>query len=213
MKLQCAIVCRFSFITLMLVRSLSNLLWYNFKMYAYIDESGDTGTSSKSSRYFILTAVLFETEDIPKKIIRTIYNKLKHSRNNNIPLHTRNEKHEVKKLLLSFFINKKIKIITCVCNKAKNKSPHYLAHELLAQKLAEKNVLKVYMSQRETNKSINEKLKKYFLDLHILVSMTRPTHMYELQLADFASWVIFQKFEKNEESYSSNLDIEIVKPF
>jgi hypothetical protein len=38
-------------------------------MYAYIDESGDTGKTDKSSKFFILTAVCFHEERDAKKII------------------------------------------------------------------------------------------------------------------------------------------------
>ena len=41
--------------------------------YAYIDESGDTGYRNKSSKYFILTAVVVDDPFILKRIARDIH--------------------------------------------------------------------------------------------------------------------------------------------
>ena len=68
--------------------------------YIYIDESGDTGYTKKSTRYFILTAVIVGDPFVLRRIAKNVY-KTKIDKKSNGILHAYMETNKVRSKIIN----------------------------------------------------------------------------------------------------------------
>ena len=96
--------------------------------YACIDESGDTGYTSKSSRYFVVTAIF--TNDVVKlrRIAKLIHRSKNGNHKNNI-LHAHQESITTKQRFIRKLNKEEIEIVASVVDKntpPRKKKPKWL---------------------------------------------------------------------------------------
>lgn len=197
--------------------------------YVFIDESGDTGldfSKQKTSKHFVVT--LIETKNknsidrLVSKIFRSVKRKKKGKDNT---LHAYKESHSTKAKFLSGLAKLDIRVTYNIINKPRqvitnNQHDLYLSIMLWIIAMAEKiesfenpdnPELNIYISQRETSKTLNQRLIDVVNNLNteskINISLKTPAQEKGLQAADFVSWTIFKKFEHGNNEY-----YEIIRP-
>lgn len=170
-------------------------------MNSYIDESGDTGKSKKSSKYFILTAFIIEEKyatklqkDI-KKYLRSLF-KLNKKRPHYF--HAYKETEQTKLNLLKI-INKYEHIIKFKLIKKSDAGVNYEKEIISFIKSFEDTIINITLSKYDTRKSVNKNILN--ADHKINVDIQENSENSLLQVADLFSWIIFNKYEFSKDQY------------
>ncbi len=189
----------------------------------FLDESGDLGFSSKSSKWFILTIVLTNNHRAVEKCVKKVHRGLKKKYKKVGELHAYHSDAITKKRMLRLLSEvEDIEIFCIILNKKKvyvdlRKQKNYLYNytaNILLERLHNKKTLKVddkikiVIDQRETNKFLKENFENYLKNNLIkrgnnsFEIKIRPSYTEKcLQAADFISWAIFRKYEMNDYEY------------
>lgn len=203
--------------------------------YIFLDESGDLGfDKKKSSKFFIATFMFVKNkgpiEKIPKKVAKSLSrNELKKYVG---VLHCCKEKPKTRMKLLAMLNEKEVSILSIFLNKKKvytklQNEKHVLYNyvtNILLDRIFTKKLIpideKIHLiaSRRETNKFLNRNFKNYLENtiqnnhkIKIAVEIKTPNDERCLQVVDFACWAIYQKREKNDESYCNIIKQKIVE--
>ncbi len=195
--------------------------------YIFMDESGDLGFNflkANTSRYFVMSFLISDNDDLCKKIIARTVKKMP-SRNRchfSGVFHCNKENEDVRSNLLKIFgddVN--FKVVSVALDKIKFKNicgnevpstgeiynhicmalfDRLLKHDLF--KLKERKLF--VASQRETNKYLNNKFRDDLArayDLEVVVS--HPNTYKGLQIVDFVSWSFFRQYEFDSSKYTN----------
>ena len=193
--------------------------------YIFMDESGDLGfhKEKKNSRYFIITFLFIDNKKHLDKIAKKIFSWLskKSVKVSWWVLHCNKEKPTTRIRLLSLCQKLDMHLMTIYLNKSKvytnlqnekhllyNYVVNILLDRITTKKIIPtKHTIEFIASRRETSKLLNQNFlgylqknmasKPFTLDFHIKT----PLQEKGLQIVDFCCWAIFQKYEKQEESY------------
>ena len=100
-----------------------------------------------------------------------------------------------------------------------NYTTNILLDRILNRKLMPDGTdIRLVASRRETNKFMNENFKNYLnsqisnkYKINLKPEIKTPSEEKGLQVVDFISWAIFQKYENNEESYYNTIKDLIVE--
>jgi len=179
--------------------------------YIYIDESGDTGYTKKSTRYFILTAVIVDDPYILRRIAKNVHKSNLNKKKDGF-LHAYKESDIVKNKLV-----KRLKTIDIECivfvldkNKEYTKDPYmYLLEKIINSKyLFDFKNTKIIIARKETNSFYNKKIANMFKNYNFIFST--PNIEKSLQIADFYSWCVFSYLECSYDKYFSKLENQII---
>lgn len=171
-------------------------------MFAYIDESGESGFSKRSSTYFLIAASLFFEEFTAERIAKKVFKKSQLGKQKKNHIHATDENDKVKNKFISEIKNYDFKIEYDVVEKRREEYDYYEeVFERLLTKLAKYNVEKVFVSIKDSRKSVLKKLNTIARKNGLQVIFSRPEKVKGLQIADFVSWSVFQKYEKAESKY------------
>ncbi len=176
-------------------------------MYAYIDESGDTGYTKKSTRYFILTAVIVDDPFILRRVAKNAYRVKVNKSQYNI-LHAHMETEKVKSKIIESIADINISSIVFALDKRKiyQKDPYRYLLENIASYFSKSAIKQIVLARRDTRNNYNQKLMEMFGFYN--VSLILSTHRDEksLQIADFYSWVVFSYLEYGHSDYFEYLE-------
>lgn len=170
--------------------------------YIYIDESGDTGYTKKSTRYFILTAVMVEDSLVLERIVKKIH-KTKLDKDKAGILHAYKESVFTKKRFVNKLLDFNIRCFVFVLDK-NNKcvDDTYLYSLKYILKYCIKNDIKnIIIARKDIRKSYNQNIINLFKQNNIRINFSIHEKNKALQVADFYSWVIFVYLEKGESVY------------
>jgi len=178
---------------------------------AYIDESGDTGYTKKSTRYFILTAVIVDDAFMLRRIAKNVYKHKKDKKGVNM-LHAYNESDKVKNRLVEEIEQVKIECVVFTLDKSKiyKKDPYMHLLEKLVKYFKEISINHIVLAKIDTRKSYNNKIKDLFIVNNLKLTLTDPCLEKSLQIADFYSWCIFSYLESDSDEYFNFLKENIV---
>lgn len=176
-------------------------------MYAFIDESGDAQLTKKSTKFFILTAILFENPEIPRRIARSVFKKFKLGKEGKSQLHANKDLMQIKIQILSELKKENYIIEYISIKKRAIDVDYYLeAFEKLFEKEKMRNIDTCFVAVRDLRKSYKQKLSL------IASKGSKGIYFFDtesekgLQIADFASWCIFQHYEKKESAFYKLLE-------
>ena len=175
--------------------------------YAYIDESGDTGKTKKSTKNFILCCVLVEDKKHLDRLARKVFKtKLKKKKDVNM-LHAHRDTESVHKSILKNLKNINYRVVYI-------EDKDYLNGLFsLMQHISIYNVSEIFLAKRDSRKKTLEKIDTFSKKLNIKVIKTSPQNEKGLQIADFISWSIFRYEEFSDSIYFNSLEnIEKIKP-
>ena len=164
-------------------------------MYAFIDESGDTGKSKKSSKNFVIVAIVVESnvklERLAKKVYKTkVLNKHKFNQ-----LHAAKDTEKVRDAI----INNLNKIEYSVFYT--NNKDYFKSLVKVLNKIKDFDVKEVHLASRNTKDFSKKKILETALDLDIKIIISSPPNDKGLQIADFISWSIFRSLEHKDGKY------------
>lgn len=204
--------------------------------YLFLDESGDLGfdfSKKKTSHVFVVTCLFTEDKRPIEKIIKKTHSGLrkKYKRKFGV-LHCVKEKPITRMRLLRRLCEKDCAIMIIYLNKKKvytrlrdekavlyNYVTNILLDRICTKKLiSAKDHLHFIVSKRETNKFMNENFKSYInshiknkRNIDISVNIKMPAEEKSLQIADFVSWSVFQKYEYGDNSYYQLIKNKIIE--
>jgi hypothetical protein len=176
-------------------------------MHIYIDESGDTGYTKKSTRYFILTAVIVDDPFVLRRIAKSVYRSKVDKKKHNM-LHSFRESDRVRLKLVHEIEGMEISCVAFVLDKKKifeKDSYIYLLSKLIEYFLT-LNHKSIVLAKIDTRKSYNNKIKEMFSKKGLNLILSDPAQEKSLQIADFYSWAIFTHLE-----YSQSVYFELLK--
>lgn len=185
-----------------------------------MDESGDLWFDNElSSKFFIVTFLFASNNKIVDKIIKKIFTWLSKQ---SIKiwwwiLHSKKEKQVTRNRLLKMCVDHKLATMTIYLDKSKiftdiKEEKHVLYNfivNVLLDRIINKNLIeddkdiKFIASRRETSKILNQNFvefmktstKKYNININCQIA---TCHQYKwLQIVDFLSRAIYQKYENN----------------
>ena len=178
---------------------------------AYIDESGNTGYTKKSTKYFIITAVIVEDAFMLRRVAKKVHNFKIHKNKTSI-LHAYNEDNVVRNKLIKEVKKIDIKCIVFIIDKSKSykNDPYMHLLEKLVKYFKEININNIVLAKRDTRKSYNNKIKYLFIVNNLKLTLTDPSVEKSLQIADFYSWCIFSYLEYGSGEYYAHLKENII---
>lgn len=177
------------------------------KLQICIDESGDTGYSKKSSKYFITCAVCIDRLDILRRIARDAHRRKYKKKKGNM-LHAYAETNQLKNTLVKKLLNlENIHCVAYVAEKSKiqTKDIYLYATEKIATHFENKDVEIIIVSKRDTRKSYNQKVIDIYKSHNLKAIFSDPSKDKSLQIADFYSWSLYSFFEKENGIYFNKL--------
>ena len=180
-------------------------------MYVYIDESGDTGYTKKSTKYFILTAVIVEDPFMLRRIAKSVYKYNLNTKKLNM-LHAHQESRSVRNKLLKKLVKEEIRCMGVVFDKRKiySKDLYIFALETMLLYLKNQVLHTIVVARKDTRKSYNQNIINLFKDRNINFIFSTPTNEKCLQIADYYCWVLFSNYEHNRSDYFNKLKHQII---
>lgn len=164
--------------------------------YGYVDESGQTGLSKKSSKYLILACILFKDSLTARRLAKDIFTKFRLGDKSKDQVHTTHEDDRLKIKFLSKIKKEYFKVVYVAVRKKKEGVDYYFeALELLLEKLKKESLVTCYISKLYTNKNLIEKVNRLVVESGVKTEFDFPTKEKGLQVADFIAWCIYQKYE------------------
>jgi hypothetical protein len=189
----------------------------------YMDESGDLGfdlSRKGTSRFFVITFLISENKRALDKVVKNVFARmsktsLKHRKNG--VLHAYYEDKTTKLRLLGLLAKTDSRIITIRLDKQKVFLPvettalyNHITNTLL-NKCLENRILSLedeivfIASKLYTAKRLNLGFENSLLkdnSLKIKVEIKAPHAEKGLQAVDFASWSLYQKYERGKSEYA-----------
>jgi hypothetical protein len=167
---------------------------------AYIDESGDTGHTKKSTRYFIVTAVITEDEIVLRRIVKNIH---KFKLNKNGILHAYKETYIVKNKFINKLTENDIKCVVFVVDKNKMfiDDVYKYALESLIIYFKDNSINNIIVAKKDPRKNYNTNIIDIYKKNDIKLCFSNHQNEISLQVADFYSWVVFVYLEKGDFEY------------
>jgi hypothetical protein len=204
--------------------------------YIFLDESGDLGFNpqKKSSKYFIVTILANKEKKPLEKIVKKIHSQLrkKVKKMSGGVLHCTKEKPVTRKRLLQYLAKTDSSIMTICLTKSRvhtklqdekhvlyNYVTNILLDRILTKKLIPGNEeIELIISKRETNRFLNDNFTLYLKNqakqnhnILIEIVIKTPAEEKSLQVVDFASWSLFNKYENKRMEYYEILKKIIVE--
>ncbi len=179
--------------------------------YIYIDESGDTGYTKKSTKYFILTSLIIDNVFILRRVAKKVH-KSKVDNTKTAILHAYKETNRVRNKLVKEIKDIDISCIIFVLNKKKTivSDPYFYLLEKVAKYFSTSNINQIVLAQRGNCNNYNKKIINMFKFYNIDLSISRPSDEKSLQIADFYSWVVFVYLEYGQSDYFKQLQDHII---
>ena len=178
--------------------------------FAYIDESGDTGYTKKSSRYFIITVVLVNNIYLLRRIAKNIY-AYKINKRKTSSLHACKENLIIRKKYIKNLSQADVNCVVYCVDKYQVKVEDVYLYALikLGEYFVEKNI-HFTIAQKDTRKSYNKKIAELFHQYGLQIEFSNPNKEKSLQIADFYSWAVYSHLEYDNSIYFLELRHQIV---
>ena len=174
--------------------------------YIYIDESGDTGYTNKSTRYFILTAVIVEDGIILERVVKKIH-KTKLDKSKAGILHAYKESVFTKNRFVNKLLDLNIRCFVFVLDKNSKCVDDVYLYSLkhILKYCIKNNINNIIIARKDLRKNYNQNIINLFKQNNIKMSFSIHEKDKSLQVADFYSWIIFVYLEKGESVYFNKL--------
>lgn len=192
-------------------------IWYNLRMYIFLDESGDLGFKKTSSKWFLFTIAIVPNPRMLERVVKKVWRTLKKEHNSLNELHASHERDITRKRMLKMLSElPDLKVMCTILNKKKvyldlQNQKNYLYNftaNILLDRLHTKGVLKkdepihLFIDRKDTKKVLRENFINYLTDsmkkrrdgtFHVELHASHENK--SLQAVDFLSWAIFRKYE------------------
>lgn len=207
--------------------------WYDVPvMKIFVDESGDLGFSSRSSKWFVVTLLLTSHHRKIEKCVKKVHGGLRKKERNVRELHAYHERDATRKRILGLISNvEDVQILCVILNKTKvytrlqdQKSVLYnYVTNILLDRMNSSGVLggvqdiDICIDQKETNKFMNDHFVRYLRQAtstwkqnRVDIRLAHSQNEKCLQAIDFVSWAIFRKYERGDYDFYNIIQNKIV---
>ena len=200
----------------------------------YLDESGDMGfdfTKGGTSKHLLITFLMLNECRPVISLVKKVFTSLlkTRKRKNNDMLHAYYEKDITVKRMLNGLALLDVKIATIRLDK-RNVLLTANVHELytgmvvsLVNRLYADGIIDntgdimFIASRKNTSNKLNEDFSESVVNrtsnINLSIDIVKPSDDKCLQAVDFISWAMWQKYEKDDESYSEIIASKIVKEY
>lgn len=197
------------------------------EVYIFIDESGDLGDDG--SKYFIITAIWTEKSELFDRLIKNIrrfkFRKVLRKVNE---IKANSSSHELREHILKKFneidgikghaiILEKKKVFSKYLKDDKHKLYNYVCGVLASTMTFESKHLVVRIDRSKGKQALRDDFDGYIIRKCTENDINRRVEVYHswshawsgLQIVDFISWAVFQKFEYNNDYYHKLIEKKI----
>jgi len=194
--------------------------------YIFLDESGELGFKSASSKYFVITLLSCDEEEIYsiRRIIKRVREKIIKKKLKKYPeLKGNNSTDKIREEILNRFARTNSEIFVIILEKSKvleylkdkkNKLYNYISNLILNECSLDNSHVCLVVDKSKTNRSLREDFDNYIRrSLSNKNKLCNLTIKHEnsqkegcLQVLDFVSWAIFRNYE-----YKDSRFIQIIK--
>ncbi len=198
--------------------------------YIFLDESGELGFKSSSSKYFIITLLSCDEDEIYfiRRIIKKVRAKIIKKKMKKHPeFKGNNSTDKIRTSVLQRFEKTKSEIFVIILEKSKvyeylkdkkNKLYNYISNLIINECSLEDNYVNLVVDKSKTNRSLREDFDNYIrkninqkndnCNLKIIHENSQKEEC--LQVLDFISWSIFRNYEHNDSRFMEIIKNKIV---
>ncbi len=189
--------------------------------YIFLDESGELGFKSTSSKYFIITLLSCDEGEIYdlRRIMKKVRSKIIKKKLKRYPeLKGNNSTDNIRKDVLKRFVRTHSEIYVIILKKSKvyeylktkkNKLYNYISNLILNECSLEGNHISLVVDKSKTNRSLREDFDGYVRkslnqknqDCKLIIKHENSQKEGCLQVLDFVSWSIFRNYEYNDSRF------------
>lgn len=188
--------------------------------YIFLDESGDLGFSTKSSKWFLFTLVVVSDPRKLERVIKKARNSLKKKHKHKFfELHAYHCDDLTRSRVLKSLSALDISVVTTILNKEKvhvdlqnqkNYLYNYTANIILDRLINSKRIdgdnhIYLVVDRKDTKKNLRENFISYITeamkkkrDCKFEMTLAASHDEKGLQAVDFISWAIFRKYERGD---------------
>ncbi|MEK6983990.1 MAG: DUF3800 domain-containing protein [Nanoarchaeota archaeon] len=197
------------------------------EIYIFIDESGDLGEAG--SKYLIITAIWTEKLEIFDRLIKNIrrhkFRKIlkkvseikANSSSNKLREYILKKFNEIEDFKGHAIILEKKKVFSKYLKDDKHKLYNYVCGILASTMTFESKHLVIRIDRSKGKQALRDDFDDYIKRKCIVDNSTRGVEVYHswshswagLQIVDFVSWALFQKFEYNNDYYHKLIEKKI----
>jgi hypothetical protein len=192
--------------------------------YAAFDESGDTGTSPKSSRFFVVTGIVCQNFDILNSIVLRTRKDLPHKKRADLPeLKAFLAEPRITKKLLHRLVKEDIQIFAAIADKQtfSFKDPNDLyktAYSAAIQAVASKYhhvfaVIDMFYTRPHQQSHFTKAIVNEITGPSQVLAITfdKSHNNRALQVADFVAWALFQHYGRGIPEFREILQPKIAE--
>jgi hypothetical protein len=200
--------------------------------YMFLDESGDLGFGNRSSKWFLFTLAIVDSERSLEKVIKKVWRTIRKKHRHLGELHAYHEKDATRTRVLQMLAEiDSLKIVTIILNKKKvhldlqdqknylyNYTANIVLDRLINTNLINKDQhISLVVDRKDTKKNLRENFISYITSAmlrrdHKKFEMTLTASHEDrcLQAVDFISWAIFRKYEKGDFEFYEIIKSKII---
>jgi hypothetical protein len=194
--------------------------------YIFLDESGELGFKEASSKYFIITLLSCDENELYeiRRIIKKVRLKIIKKKIRKYPeLKGNNSTDKIREEVLNKFNKTRSEIFVIILEKSqvfeylknkKNKLYNYISNLILNECSLENSNISLVVDKSKTNRSLREDFDNYIRknivekndNCKLTIKHENSQKDSCLQVLDFVSWAIFRNYEHKDSRF-----IEIIK--
>ena len=198
--------------------------------YVFLDESGELGFKSTSSKYFIITLLSCDEGEIYdlKRIMKKVRAKIIKKKMKKYPeLKGNNSTDKIREDVLKRFAKTQAEIFVIILEKSKvyeylknkkDKLYNYLSNLILNECSLEESHICLVVDKSKTNRSLREDFDNYIRNnlsqknnnCNLIIKHENSQKEGCLQVLDFISWSIFRNYEHKDSSFMNIIKNKIV---
>lgn len=198
--------------------------------YIFLDESGELGFKSSSSKYFVITLLSCDEGEVYylRRIMKKVRQKIIKKKLKRYPeLKGNNSTNKIREDVLDRFIDTNSEIFAIILEKSKvyeylkekkDKLYNYLSNLIINECSFDTPSICLIVDKSKTNRSLREDFDNY-----IRINITQKNNGCNLkirhensqkegclQVLDFISWAIFRNYEYNDSKFMDKIKNKIV---
>jgi len=198
--------------------------------YIFLDESGELGFKDKSSKFFVISLLSCDEEEIYalRRIIKKVREKIIKKKIKKYPeIKGNNSSDKIRKEVLERFMKTNSEIFVIILDKSKvyeylkekkHKLYNYLSNLIINECSLENSSICLIVDKSKSNRSLREDFDNYIRknlnekNQLCALSIKHENSQNEscLQVLDFISWAIFRNYEHKDASFMNIIKDKIV---
>ncbi|HIG94288.1 MAG: hypothetical protein QT05_C0049G0016 [archaeon GW2011_AR13] len=198
--------------------------------YIFLDESGELGFKSTSSKYFVIALLSCDEEEVYslRRIMKKVRQKIIKKKMKKYPeLKGNNSTDKIRAEILKRFVETNSEVFVIILEKSKvyeylknkkDKLYNYISNLILNECSLDNNHVCLIVDKSKTNRSLREDFDNYIRsslvqnNSNCKIDIRHEDSQKEgcLQVLDFISWAIFRNYEFKDSNFMNTIKDKIV---